>query len=351
MFNYLFFKNLNTLFLTCALAFISIANAQEVRVIDNKGTIKMVNNNQVTTDDAQPTDPLEGDVWVDTSAAPNIIKVWDGVGSWISINTQFRAIPGNKVTGLKNANFETEVDSVKNFEYSYTLTNAFWTFIGPSGIQKNGSLWNANAAPEGVQTAFMTDDEASMSQWISFTSSDNFAISFKASRRRAAWNQTFEVYLDLVLLGTFAPITNTFESYTTNSIFVTAGLHNLRFQNTTDGGKRTVFIDDISTQQVANSTFQVNGSISTGILNLNIAGDLTLTEDHYTVIIESVSNINLPIAASCKGRTYILKNISGNDRTTSIDYKNNSNTDSKLITNNSTITLQSDGINWQELLP
>ena len=39
MLNYLF-KNLNTLFLTCALAFISIANAQEeVRVIDNKGTI------------------------------------------------------------------------------------------------------------------------------------------------------------------------------------------------------------------------------------------------------------------------------------------------------------------------
>ena len=41
MFNY-FFKNLNTLFLTCALAFISIANAQEVRVIDNKGTIKII---------------------------------------------------------------------------------------------------------------------------------------------------------------------------------------------------------------------------------------------------------------------------------------------------------------------
>ena len=41
MTNYLF-KNLNTLFLTCALAFISIANAQEVRVIDNKGTIKKI---------------------------------------------------------------------------------------------------------------------------------------------------------------------------------------------------------------------------------------------------------------------------------------------------------------------
>jgi len=84
MTNYLF-KNLNTLFLTCALAFISIANAQEVRVIDNKGTIKLVNNNQVTTGITAPADPiLEGDIWVDTSATPNILKVYDG-SSWVFI--------------------------------------------------------------------------------------------------------------------------------------------------------------------------------------------------------------------------------------------------------------------------
>ena len=40
MLNY-FFKNLNTLFLTCALAFISIANAQII-AIDNKGTIQTI---------------------------------------------------------------------------------------------------------------------------------------------------------------------------------------------------------------------------------------------------------------------------------------------------------------------
>ena len=84
MLNY-FFKNLNTLLLTCALAFISIANAQEVRVIDNKGTIKIVNNNQVTTATTAPTDPLEGDIWVPTRGTPTqtkIINVWDG-SSWI----------------------------------------------------------------------------------------------------------------------------------------------------------------------------------------------------------------------------------------------------------------------------
>jgi hypothetical protein len=84
MFNY-FFKNLNTLFLTCALAFISIANAQEVRVIDNKGTIKTVNNNQVITGITAPADPiLEGDVWFDTSATPTQTKIYDG-SSWVFI--------------------------------------------------------------------------------------------------------------------------------------------------------------------------------------------------------------------------------------------------------------------------
>jgi hypothetical protein len=99
---------------------------------------------------------------------------------------------------------------------------------------------------------------------------------------------------------------------------------------------------------IANSTLQVNGSISASIIKLESAGDFTLTEDHYTVIISSDSNIILPTANSCKGRTYILKNISGSTKTTSINYKNNSNTDSNLINNNSTINLQSDGTDWTE---
>ena len=39
MFNY-FFKNVNTLFLTCALAFISIANAQVISVVNEKGNME-----------------------------------------------------------------------------------------------------------------------------------------------------------------------------------------------------------------------------------------------------------------------------------------------------------------------
>ncbi|MCD8453949.1 hypothetical protein LNJ08_06040 [Tenacibaculum finnmarkense genomovar ulcerans] len=49
-------------------------NAQEIKLVDNKGTIKTVNNNTVTTGTA-PTNPLEGDVWFDT--ANNEIKIYD----------------------------------------------------------------------------------------------------------------------------------------------------------------------------------------------------------------------------------------------------------------------------------
>jgi len=75
------------------LGFLSLhAQAQLVRVIDNKGTIANVRNNQVTTAAAAPTSPLEGDIWFDTTT--NTKKVWDGVTTWKEIDSWL----GNKTT-------------------------------------------------------------------------------------------------------------------------------------------------------------------------------------------------------------------------------------------------------------
>ena len=61
-------------------------SAQEVKAIDNKGTITKIRNNTVTTSDAQPTNPLESDVWFDTSLSETVlVKVWDG-NTWKKIN-------------------------------------------------------------------------------------------------------------------------------------------------------------------------------------------------------------------------------------------------------------------------
>ncbi|WP_417785342.1 hypothetical protein [Tenacibaculum sp.] len=74
-------KHIKTYILTFALVLLTFsANAQEVRVIDNKGTIQTVNNNTVTTSTTAPTLPLENDVWFDTTN--NQIKIYDAVTPW-----------------------------------------------------------------------------------------------------------------------------------------------------------------------------------------------------------------------------------------------------------------------------
>ncbi|MBT8244063.1 MAG: hypothetical protein HKP48_10835 [Winogradskyella sp.] len=65
------------------------ANAQEIRVIDNKGTIQTIRNNQVTVDATAPTNPIEGDVWYDTNTTPIIVKIW------VESSSDWEPIPGN----------------------------------------------------------------------------------------------------------------------------------------------------------------------------------------------------------------------------------------------------------------
>lgn len=74
-------KHIKTYILTFALVLLTFsANAQEVRVIDNKGTIQTVNNNTVTTSTTAPALPLENDVWFDTTN--NQIKIYDTADGW-----------------------------------------------------------------------------------------------------------------------------------------------------------------------------------------------------------------------------------------------------------------------------
>lgn len=66
-------------------------NAQEIRVIDNKGSFKTIQNNRVFTknDDPSlglpnptpPTNAIEGDIWLDDSGAYRVPKIWSD-GKW-----------------------------------------------------------------------------------------------------------------------------------------------------------------------------------------------------------------------------------------------------------------------------
>ena len=102
----------------------------------------------------------------------------------------------------------------------------------------------------------------------------------------------------------------------------------------------------INTGQLANSTLQVNGSVSNAIISTN--GNLTLDETHHTIIVNSNSTINLPLANSCTGRIYIIKNVT-NAAINISSYVNNTGANSNNVSANSTIQIQSNGTSWNTI--
>ncbi|WP_442266864.1 PA14 domain-containing protein [Tenacibaculum sp. ZS6-P6] len=96
---------------------------------------------------------------------------------------------------------------------------------------------------------------------------------------------------------------------------------------------------------IANSTLQVSGSISKSIEI--VTGNITLTEDHHTIIVNNNALITLPPANTCNGRVYVIKNISGSTLNIS-NYLNQTNNNSTTI-GPINLWLQSDGNNWQQI--
>ncbi|MCG8807594.1 hypothetical protein G1K57_05345 [Tenacibaculum finnmarkense] len=100
----------------------------------------------------------------------------------------------------------------------------------------------------------------------------------------------------------------------------------------------------------ANSTFQVAGSISKSIISAST--NFTLTEDHYTFIAKDESNIrtiNLPAASSVTGRIYIIKTNWYRGVNLNIRYITRTTNTANSIPKQSTVQLQSDGTDWQQI--
>jgi len=109
----------------------------------------------------------------------------------------------------------------------------------------------------------------------------------------------------------------------------------------------TTYNDDSNNgYAIANSTLQVNGSVSLSIIKTT--GNLTLTEEHHTVILGGNHNITLPTASTCRGRMYIIKNPFGANRTIS-SYLNEKGIANTTIKKQKSLWLQSDGSDWQQI--
>jgi hypothetical protein len=119
----------------------------------------------------------------------------------------------------------------------------------------------------------------------------------------------------------------------------------MRMQGT--GLDATVRVGINTSGVVANSTLQVVGSQSNSIVD--ITGAITLNDTHYTVILKAgAGNVTLPIASTCSGRMYIIKNNSGAARNIS-SFRNFANVATAVIASNTVIQIQSDGTNWLQI--
>lgn len=98
----------------------------------------------------------------------------------------------------------------------------------------------------------------------------------------------------------------------------------------------------------ANSTLQVNGSVSKSIFTTTAA--TALGASHHTVILGGNHNIGLPAANTCEGRIYIIKNNTSN--TPVIDsYLDLANTAKTTIPSETALWIQSNGTNWEQISP
>jgi hypothetical protein len=97
------------------------ANAQEVRVIDNKGTIKTIRNNNVYTSATNPntssTIAIENDVWIDTSTSPSTFKVWNNSNQWTPIEFGKSLLSVTTIAANQNTEFTPTNNQVNSREW------------------------------------------------------------------------------------------------------------------------------------------------------------------------------------------------------------------------------------------
>ncbi|MFD0994023.1 hypothetical protein, partial [Tenacibaculum geojense] len=329
--------------------------------------------NTVTTSATAPTGPIEGDVWFDTSTSPTTVRIWDD-SAWLSISDISNNWLLNGNTGSNNTNFLGTIDDVR------------------MQIRSNNTpiLEFGRRQTLGLDQAY--PDYTNINQYLVYLTGDNAtgtsALQFRADGASfykpmffTTQNGNFRLkgstgVTDLFEIGSAGPDNDgrlefiigddgnepiIFKRYDYRS----GGFHKEFFRvqgsNNTENAKTRFGInintnnvavdsdynDPQTTYNVANSTLQVEGSVSKSLVNVNSgAGAFNLTEDHHTVILSTNRNIILPNANTCNGRIYVIKNVSGTNVTSS-NFLNQQNVVTNSINNNSTIWLQSEGNNWQ----
>jgi len=150
---------------------------------------------------------------------------------------------------LLDGSFESPLLTGGSSAYRYSPTGTPWTFLGGAGIQRNGSAWGSDAAPDGSQTAFL-QGVAEISQQVTLDEG-YYVLYFSAAKRDYGYYNPVYVYLDNKVIWTFLAYDGEFYPSVVAFVSPSAGLHTIRFTSTNyyyeqNGGDNTVFIDAVA---------------------------------------------------------------------------------------------------------
>jgi hypothetical protein len=130
-----------TLVIICII-FIQISYAQEVEVVNSKGTKVIARNNQVTLSSTTPTSPVIADVWFDNTDANNVItKIFDGT-NWVLVNTKVKLLQDDDGDTTITVEKNNDEDIIR-FSTGDTNTNRQLLRIKNPGLFSNISTKSA----------------------------------------------------------------------------------------------------------------------------------------------------------------------------------------------------------------
>ncbi len=94
-----------------------------------------------------------------------------------------------------------------------------------------------------------------------------------------------------------------------------------------------------------NSTVQISGSFSVPIRSTAVNTTLGVN-DHTLIMTAKDLIISLPVASSCSGRVYVLKNVANGDNFTSLPFLDKKGDPQLKLDKEKIFWLQSDGTSW-----
>jgi hypothetical protein len=186
--------------------------------------------------------------------------------------------PTAHANSLVNPSFEIPVLQSGGYQYHPSATGIGWTFSSNSGIQRNGSPWNAADAPDGVQTAFI-QNTSTISQSLSLNAG-SYTLTFKTARR-SSQIQPIRVSVDgSQISGLVSPASTTFALVSLPFSVASNGTHTLTFSGTDGKGDKSTFIDALtlsSSSVVATTTTTLATSLNPSTVSSNVTFTATVT--------------------------------------------------------------------------